>query len=117
MHIVHKYAYVVRNDRLLQVREALKQLFRTCNRQALQEVVLVIGGSCILPHEIYRIPINLCDICDANSSICGDICGELTSKYALCVQSSVDVWSFNTKIWYWEVPSVFGTLVVQNLST
>ncbi|VDN05025.1 unnamed protein product [Thelazia callipaeda] len=72
-----------------EIRLALKNLFRSANRRALKEVVIIIGSSCATPQEIYRIPIRVCDSYDSDISHCGENCGELSSKEQRQLSSSL----------------------------
>ncbi|VIO95429.1 TPR Domain containing protein [Brugia malayi] len=62
------------------IREALRELFRSCNRRALHEIIIIIGASCAIPQEIYRIPIKVCDSFESDLSHCGQNCAELSSR-------------------------------------
>ncbi|MCP9259958.1 Tetratricopeptide repeat protein 14-like protein [Dirofilaria immitis] len=73
------------------IREALKELFRSCNRRALHEVVIIIGASCAIPQEIYRIPIKVCDSFESDLSHCGENCAELSSREQRKISSSLVV--------------------------
>ncbi|VDK85739.1 unnamed protein product [Litomosoides sigmodontis] len=71
------------------VREALKEIFCSSNRRALHEVVIVIGASCALPQEIYRIPIEVCDSSESDLLHCGENCGELSPREQRKISSSL----------------------------
>lgn len=62
------------------IREALRELFRSCNRRALHEIIIIIGASCAIPQEIYRIPIKVCDSFESDLSHCGQNCAELSAR-------------------------------------
>lgn len=81
------YFYLISNEmfsllRFFQIREALRDLFRSCNRRSLHEIVIVIGASCAIPQEIYQIPIRLCDSFESDLSHCGQNCAELSARLA-----------------------------------
>ncbi|CAG9537004.1 unnamed protein product [Cercopithifilaria johnstoni] len=73
------------------IREALKELFCSCNRRALHEVVIIIGASCALPQEIYQIPIKVCDSSESDPSHCGENCAELFPSEQRRISSSLIV--------------------------
>uniref|UniRef100_A0A915PGB0 Uncharacterized protein n=1 Tax=Setaria digitata TaxID=48799 RepID=A0A915PGB0_9BILA len=73
------------------IREALRELFRSCNRRALHEIVIIIGSSCVIPKEIYRIPIRVCDSYESDTSHCGENCAELSSREQRKISSSLVV--------------------------
>ncbi|VDO17948.1 unnamed protein product [Brugia timori] len=58
----------------------MRELFRSCNRRALHEIIIIIGASCAIPQEIYRIPIKVCDSFESDLSHCGQNCAELSSR-------------------------------------
>uniref|UniRef100_A0A158Q8H1 TPR_REGION domain-containing protein n=1 Tax=Elaeophora elaphi TaxID=1147741 RepID=A0A158Q8H1_9BILA len=71
------------------IREALRELFRSHNRRALHEVVIIIGASCALPQEIYRIPIELCDSYESDFAHCGENCAELSAREQRRISTSL----------------------------
>ncbi|VDD92607.1 unnamed protein product [Enterobius vermicularis] len=60
------------------VREALKEVFRSHNRDSIRQVVILFGNSCLLPREIYSIQVDLCGI--QGPDVCHPDCSELTEK-------------------------------------
>lgn len=69
------------------VREALKEVFRSHNRNLLRQVVILIGNSCFLPKELYLIQVNLCGTQDPEH--CHHDCSELTDKELRKVSSTL----------------------------
>ncbi|CAB3407504.1 unnamed protein product [Caenorhabditis bovis] len=60
-----------------QIRNELRNVFRSKHRRSIQEVAIVIGKSTIRPVLTYRIPLEICESDDSTNENCGDTCGEL----------------------------------------
>uniref|UniRef100_A0A914V014 Uncharacterized protein n=1 Tax=Plectus sambesii TaxID=2011161 RepID=A0A914V014_9BILA len=63
----------------MKIRESLRDVFRSCNRNHVDELVLIIGPPYV-PREIYRLPIKL-DQCQSDGDgSCGENCGPLAMR-------------------------------------